>query len=92
MKEGVDCEQSKQDGVVVILIFFMATPFHFVAVHNYLPLLTQGTPSFITRAPNKPVCLGGNEGDGASRRDFVVGYADTSTALCLRPIAQRATG
>ena len=41
MKEGVDCEQSEQDGVIVI--FFMATG---VALHNYLPLLTQGTPCF----------------------------------------------
>ena len=46
MKEGVDCEQSEQDGVVVIFNFFMATD---VAVHNYLPLLTQGTPSFIKK-------------------------------------------
>ena len=36
---------NESDGAVVFL-FFMATG---VALHNYLPLLTQGTPSFIKK-------------------------------------------
>ena len=68
MKEGVDCEQSEQDGVVVIFIFY------------------GDAVSLCRRAQLPPPADAGysffhKEGDGASRRGFVVGCADTSTEL-----------
>ena len=66
MKEGVDCEQSEQDGVVVIFIFYGDW-----RRSAQLPPPADAGYSFFHK-----------EGDGASRRDFVVGYADTSTELC----------
>ena len=44
-KKGWMTSVNESDGAVVFL-FFMATG---VALHNYLPLLTQGTPSFIKK-------------------------------------------
>ena len=57
----------------------------------------SGTPSFITRAPNKPVCLGGNEGEYPKTKNH---YSSTTVAalrqqrrmhseLCTLKTAQR---
>ena len=63
---------AQPDGVIVhgdVAISEIATKrFKITITSSYADKSASGTPSFITRAPNKPVRLGGNEGDGAAHR------------------------